>query len=371
MNILLAPDSFKGTLSAREVCEIEARAICDVLPDAHVTMLPMADGGEGMADACLSVFGGERTVCRVTGPDKKPVDAAYALLSDGSAALEMAAAAGLPLLHGNLDPLHATTYGVGELLRNAQSRGAKRILLGLGGSATNDCGVGMAAALGWRFWDADGVQVAPLAENLGKIAAIVPPEERWEAEVLAACDVDNPLLGECGATYVFGPQKGVTEALRPRLEAGMVHFAAVLKGTFPDFDAFAPGAGAAGGMGAAVMTFLGGTLRPGIELMLDAAKFDALAADADLVITGEGRMDAQSLRGKVPCGVAKRAQRMGKPCVAVCGALGDGAQALTAVGVTAFYAASHGKRTMDALQKTCRSELYEITKKAISEQLGK
>ena len=371
MSILLSPDSFKGTLSAREVCEIEARAIRDVLPGAHVTMLPLADGGEGMVDACLSMFGGERATCRVTGPDGKMTDAAYALLPDGSAAIEMAAAAGLPLMHGRLDPLHATTYGVGELLRDAQSRGARRILLGLGGSATNDCGIGMAAELGWRFLDADGAQVAPFAKNLGKIATIKPPRVRLQAEVLAACDVDNPLLGAHGATYVFGPQKGVTEAIKPRLEADMAHFAAVLKKTFPEFDAAAPSAGAAGGMGAAVMTFLGGTLRPGIELLLDAAKFGALAASADLVITGEGRMDAQSLHGKVPCGVAKRAQRAGKPCIAICGALGDGAETLREVGITAFYAASHGKRTMAEVQKTCRRELYEITKKAISEQFKK
>ena len=371
MNILLAPDSFKGTLSAREVCEIEARAIRDVLPDAHVTLLPMADGGEGMVDACLSMFGGERTACRVTGPDENPVDAAYALLPDGSAAIEMAAAAGLPLMRGRLDPLHATTYGVGELLRFAQRHGARRILLGLGGSATNDCGTGMAAALGWRFLDADGAQVAPLAENLGKITAIEPPEERLKAEVLAASDVDSPQLGAHGATYVFGPQKGVTEEIKPKLEADMAHFAAVLKKTFPDFDAAAPGAGAAGGMGAAVVTFLGGTLRPGIELLLDAAKFDSLVAGADLVITGEGRMDAQSLHGKVPCGVAKRAKRAGKPCIAICGALGDGAETLREVGITAFYAASHGKRTMDELQKTCRKELYEVTKAVISEQIKK
>ena len=368
MNILLSPDSFKGTLSAREVCEIETRAIRDMLPDAHVTLLPMADGGEGMVDACLSVFGGERTTCRVTGANGSPVEAAYALLPDGSAALEMAAAAGLPLMRGRLDPPHATTYGVGELLRDAQNRGAKRILLGLGGSATNDCGIGMAAALGRCFWDADGAQVAPLAENLGKIAAIEPPKERFGLEVLAACDVDNPLLGAHGATYTFGPQKGVTAAIKPRLEADMVHFAAVLKETFPDFDAAAPGTGAAGGMGAAVVTFLGGTLRPGIELLLDAANFDELLSDADLVITGEGRMDEQSLHGKVPCGVAKRAQRAGKPCIAICGALGDGAEALREVGITAFYAASRGKRTMDELQRTCRKELYEITKIAISEQ---
>ena len=371
MNILLAPDSFKGTLSSREVCETEAHAICDVLPDAQITMLPMADGGEGMVDACLSVFGGERTVCRVIGADGNPVDAAYALLPDGSAAIEMAAAAGLPLMRSRLDPLHATTYGVGELLRNAQSRGAKRILLGLGGSATNDCGIGMAAALGWRFLNADGVQVAPLAGNLGKIAVIEPPQENLEAEVFAACDVDSPLLGAQGATYVFGPQKGVTEAIKPQLEADMAHFAAVLKKAFPDFDAAAPSAGAAGGMGAAVITFLSGTLRPGIELLLDAANFDALAARADLIITGEGRMDAQSLHGKVPCGVAKRAQRAGKPCIAVCGALGDGAERMKEVGITALYAASDGHRTEEELQKTCRGALDAAMRKAISEQFGR
>lgn len=371
MNILLAPDSFKGTLSAREVCEIEARTIRDVFPDAHVTMLPLADGGEGMVDVCLSMFGGERTACRVTGADGNPADAAYALLPDGSAAIEMAAAAGLPLMRGRLDPLHATTCGVGELLCDAQRRGANRILLGLGGSATNDCGIGMASALGWRFLDADGAQVTPLADNLGKTATIVPPQERWKTEVLAACDVDSPLLGAQGATYVFGPQKGVTEEIKPRLEADMAHFAAVLKKTFPDFDAAAPGAGAAGGMGAAVKTFLGGTLRPGIELLLDAANFDALAARADFIITGEGRMDAQSLHGKVSCGVAKRAQRAGRPCIAVCGALGEGVERMKEAGITALYAASDGHRTVEELQKTCRSALDAAMRKAISEQFGR
>ena len=371
MNILLAPDSFKGTLSAREVCEIESDAIHAVFPDANVVMLPMADGGEGMVDACMTIFGGERVECMVSGPNERPVCAAYALLPNGSAAIEMAAAAGLPLMHGQLDPLHATTYGVGELILDASRRGAKRVLLGLGGSATNDCGIGMATALGWRFLDADGTEVVPLAENLGKIAAIVPPEQRWKTEVLAACDVDNPLLGARGATRTFGPQKGVTQRLMPRLEAEMEHFAAVLRTAFPDFDTTAAGTGAAGGMGAAVLTFLGGTLCPGIELLLDAAEFDTLAAKADLVITGEGRMDAQSLHGKVPCGVAKRAKRMGKPCIAVCGALGEGAEQMKSVGVTALYAASDGYCSMEKLRKTCRKALDAVTRRAIYEQLGR
>lgn len=366
-HILLAPDSFKGTLSAREVCTIETEAIRSVFPDMCVTAFPMADGGEGMAEAYLSAFGGEKVNCAVRGANGKTVQAAYAVLPDGTAVIEMAAAAGLPLMRGQPDPLHATTYGVGELLLDAHTSGAKRILIGLGGSATNDCGIGMAAALGWKFYDALGEEVMPLAEYLGRIEEIMPPQEQLSLSVSAACDVDNPLLGEQGATFTFGPQKGVTEAMKPKLEADMAHFAQVLKKTFPDFDDHTPGAGAAGGMGSAVMCFLNGALCPGIELLLDAAHFDELLDSADLVITGEGRMDAQSLHGKVPCGVGKRAQRAGKPCLAICGALGSGAEALRSVGITAFYAASDGRRTMDELRKTCRDDLYRITVQAMRE----
>lgn len=366
-HILLAPDSFKGTLSALEVCTIETEAIHSVFPDASVTKLPVADGGEGMTEAYLSAFGGERVSCAVRGPNGETVQAVYVVLPDGTAVIEMAAAAGLPLMRGQPDPLHATTYGVGELLLDAQKRGAKRILLGLGGSATNDCGIGMAAALGWKFFDARGEEVVPLAENLGRIADIKSPQEQFSLSVSAACDVNNPLLGEQGATFVFGPQKGVPEVMKPKLEADMAHFAQVLKKTFPGFNEQTPGAGAAGGIGSAVKCFLHGALCPGIELLLDAAHFDELLAVADLVITGEGRMDAQSLHGKVPCGVGKRAQRAGKPCLAVCGSLGKGAEALRSVGITAFYAASDGRRTMEELKKTCRDDLYRITAQALRE----
>lgn len=362
---MLVPDSFKGTLSAREVCEIETRAIHEVFPDACVTSLPMADGGEGMTEACLATFGGEKIGCTVHGPNGEAIEASYALLPDGSAAIEMAAAAGLPLMHGKRDPLHASTYGVGELLIDARKHGAKHILLGLGGSATNDCGIGMAAAIGWHFLDGHGNELLPFAQNLGKIEILVPPREPVSFSVSAACDVDNPLLGEGGATYIFGPQKGVMEAIKPQMEANMAHFAGLLEKTFPTFDSMTPGSGAAGGMGSAVLTFLGGVLCSGIEMMLDAAGFDEMLSKADLVITGEGCIDEQSLHGKVPGGVGKRAQRAGKTCIAICGALGKDAEKLGDIGITAMYATTDGHRTLKELQKTCRDDLHRITVQAM------
>ena len=201
--IILAPDSFKGTLSAREVCRVEARAIRRLCPGAEVVELPMADGGEGLVDACCRLTGGTQTTVRVSGPLGDTVEACYGLLPDGGAVVEMAAAAGLPLVQGREDPLNATTRGVGELLLDAAGRGARSILLGLGGSCTNDCGIGMAAALGFRFLDGAGAEVEPLAKNLGRIAEILPPAENRLPPIRAACDVTNPLLGPRGATYTF------------------------------------------------------------------------------------------------------------------------------------------------------------------------
>ena len=219
--VILAPDSFKGTLSAREVCAIEAEAVRRVLPDAEAVCLPLSDGGEGLVEAVLGIVPGARRRAEVRGPFGEPVEAAYGVLPDGTAVLEMAAAAGLPLAGNRLRPLEASTFGVGQLLVRAAEDGAGRVLLGLGGSCTNDCGAGMAAALGYRFLDESGAEVPPLAKNLGKIRRIVPPETPLEVELLAACDVDNPLLGERGATYTFGPQKGADAEALALLEAGM------------------------------------------------------------------------------------------------------------------------------------------------------
>ncbi len=354
---LLAPDSFKGTLTASEVCEIEKSAILEVYPDASVVCVPMADGGEGMAESYRLMLGGEKIIRRVTGPLGDPVDAGYTMLPGGMAVMEMAAAAGLPLTGGRRCPLRASTFGVGEMLLDARGRRAAEVLLGLGGSATNDCGIGMAAALGYRFLDSAGRVVEPLAANLGRIDRIVPPESDLNLRVTAACDVNNPLLGPEGATYVFGPQKGVTEDVRPLLEAAMARFSKVLEQTFRGFDPYMPGTGAAGGMGAAVSVFLNASLEPGIDMLLDAIGFDRLAGEADIIVTGEGRMDAQSLRGKVSSGVGFRAMKAGRPCFAICGSLGKGAELLSACGITASYAASEDGRPFDDIAKTCREDL--------------
>ena len=360
--ILLAPDSFKGTMTAREVCQVEEQALKEVFPQVRVECLPMADGGEGLTDTCLSLLGGERVAVQVTGPRHTPVEAFYARLPDGSAVIEMAAAAGLPLTGGTLDPLTATTRGVGELILHAARAGARRILLGLGGSATNDCGVGMAHALGWRFYDGAGRPVEPLACNLGRIQDLRLEAPLPQLEVLAACDVDNPLCGETGATAVFGPQKGVTARSFPQLEAGMAHLAARMEALGGRPVAQMPGAGAAGGLGAGVCFFLGGSLRPGVELVLEAARFDARAAEADLVITGEGRMDGQSARGKVPAGVARRCAAAGIPCIALCGGLGEGAQAMYDLGLTAMFSALHSFTTPEEAALTCREDLAALTR---------
>jgi glycerate kinase len=297
----------------------------------------MADGGEGMVAAYLSVIGGERRVVRVTGPLGEPVDAAYAVLPDGSAVAEMASAAGLPQVGDRKDPLRATTRGVGEIVLDAAAHGCRRLLMGLGGSCTNDCGIGMAAALGYRFLDSSGAEVEPLAMNLGEIARIVDPRHMPDIAITAACDVDNPLVGPDGATYTFGPQKGADAACLARLEEGMCSFARVLERHFSTPVADCPHGGAAGGMGAAVLTMLRGGLKSGIDALLDAAQFDRLIADADLVVTGEGRIDWQSAHGKVPMGVGLRCKKAGVPCIALCGCVGPRAEEVYDCGITAVF----------------------------------
>lgn len=359
-HIIIAPDSFKGTFSADEICDLEAAVIQRYFPDAVIDRIPMADGGEGLVEAWLKIFGGQRVSVSVTGPLGEPVDAVYGLLPDGSAVMEMAASSGLPLSAGRLDPLHASSRGVGEQILDAAGRGAARILLGLGGSATNDCGIGMAAALGFRFYDAEGAPVEPLTVNLGRIASFSEPDQLPVATVTAVCDVDSPLLGPNGATYTFGPQKGVDDRMLPKLEADMAGYAAVLEkhyGRSPN----GPGSGAAGGLGAAVALMLKGTLRPGIDLLLDAVEFDRKLQDADLVFTGEGRIDWQSAHGKAPMGVGMRCKRAGVPCIALCGTAGPGAEALYDCGISAIFSSVKGITTMEEIRKTGREDLTFLT----------
>jgi glycerate kinase len=271
--------------------------------------------------------------------------------------MEMAACAGLPLVGDEKDPLYASTYGVGELLKNAASRGVKKVLLGLGGSATNDCGIGMAAALGYRFFDTAGSLLEPLAINMSRVAHITKPSCALELAVTAACDVDNPLYGPNGATYTYGMQKGAAGETLALLDAGLMNMADVISRELEEDTALLPGAGAAGGMGAGVVAFLNGILTPGIELLLDAAGFEYMLEDADCILTGEGRIDWQSARGKVPVGIANRAKKHGIPVIALCGAIGEGMEIVYEHGITAVFSAVRTTADFPSIQKTCRNDM--------------
>ena len=361
MKIIIAPDSFKGTLTAAEVCEIVARAFASVYPRAGIRTVPLADGGEGMARAWAAACGGEMRIAEATGPYGEPVNAEYLLLPDGTAVLETAFCAGLELarLRG-LDPEKTTTSGLGGLMLEAQRAGAARILLGLGGSATNDAGCGMAHALGWRFYDNDGTSFCPVGGTLTRIAKIVQPEQHFPLPVLAACDVQAPLFGPEGAAYIYAPQKGADLAMVRRLDEGLRHIASV---HVPEL-AHIPGAGAAGGLGLGVLAFLGGGLRPGVDLLLDCAGFDALLEGADLVVTGEGRMDAQTLQGKAPCGVLRRAQAHGVRVIGICGCVGQGTEGLLAAGFAGLYPATEEPKSIGDLRRTCREDLFNAAQRA-------
>lgn len=360
-HIILAPDSFKGTMSAQEICQIQTQVIHAYYPQCRVDAVPMADGGEGMSEAYYRLFGGEAVELELCGPRGRTAKARYIILPDQGAVMEMAAAAGLPMMEGARDIENATTRGVGEMLLDAQKRGVKRILLGLGGSATNDCGIGMAAALGYRFTDENGAAVEPLAKNMLKIKRIVKPERALDVQITAACDVDNPLYGPDGATYTFGMQKGANDIQLAALDAGLKNMAQCIRADLGIDVANVAGAGAAGGLGAAVIAFLGGTLSSGIELLLEAAHFDELLCDCDLVITGEGRIDWQSAHGKVPYGVGMRAKKAGVPCVALCGSAGKNAEAVYEYGITAIFTAVCDEASFEDVKKSCRADMRLLT----------
>lgn len=359
--IVLAPDSFKGTMSAEEVCDVWARAIARRLPQAQVRRVPLADGGEGLVEAALHILKGSLRQAQVLGPFGEPLKVDYALLPDGQAVVEMACCAGLPLVGSRQDPFRASTWGVGQLLAAVRDQGASGVLLGLGGSATNDGGMGMAAALGYQFLDEHGRPLEPLALNLHAVRGIRPPEKSLGIPVVAACDVDNPLTGPQGASHVFGAQKGAGEDGRVWLDEGLENLARVMERDLGQAVSHVPGAGAAGGLGAGVLAFLGGKLRPGIELLLDAAHFDQLLEDADLVLTGEGRMDGQTVHGKTPCGVAGRARKMGVPCIALCGSAGDGVEAVYGAGIDAVFCAVRGACSFEQIRKSCKQDMEMLT----------
>ncbi|MBY5991033.1 glycerate kinase [Ferrimonas balearica] len=342
MKIVVAPDSYKESLSALEVAtEIEA-GLKQALPQAQVVKVPVADGGEGTVQAMVDATGGRYEQRTVTGPLGQPVEARFALLGDGqTAVVEMAEASGLHLVAPeDRDPRITTTYGTGELIRAALELGVTHLILGLGGSATNDGGAGMAQALGAELFDAEG---QPLARGGAALAQLARIDTRHldprlgQLTVEVACDVDNPLCGPKGASAVFGPQKGASDAVVAELDAALAHYAECLEAQLGQSVAHQAGAGAAGGMGAAALAFLGATLRPGIDIVLDTVGLEAHLAGADLVITGEGRIDSQTIHGKTPMGVAKRAKAHGIPVVGLAGSVSDDVAVVHEHGIDAVF----------------------------------
>jgi len=321
---IVIPDSFKGTLSSQEICMVMSQAILKHFPEAEVQALPVADGGEGTVAAFLQAIGGKKIEAIVTGPLGEKTNSFYGLLPDGTAVIEMAAAAGLPLVGKRLLVAQTTTYGVGELIDHALSQGAKRVLLGLGGSATNDGGCGAAAALGAVFKNQAGQSFLPTGHTLSNIAAIditAIKKKLCGIPITIMCDIDNPLYGPKGAAYIFAPQKGASPEDLPELDKGLMHLATIIKENLGVAVAQLPGAGAAGGMGAGAVAFLGGQLTPGIEAVLAAVKFNDLLEGTDCVFTGEGCFDSQSLMGKAISGILKRTKKRGIPVIAVVGGI--------------------------------------------------
>ncbi|UHA75870.1 glycerate kinase [Paenibacillus sp. 481] len=355
MNIVVAPDSFKESLSALEACEAIERGLRTVFPNAAITKVPMADGGEGTVQSLVDATGGHIVTCEVTGPLGTPVQAFYGLLGDGqTAVIEMAAASGLALVPPEeRNPLLTTTRGTGQLIKAALDAGVRKIILGLGGSATNDGGVGMAQALGFRFLRADGSEISAGGAALGSIERIVSDDadsRLADTVFVAACDVDNPLTGERGASAVFGPQKGATPEMVRQLDFNLVHLALKIMECIGKEVAHLPGAGAAGGLGAGVMAFLNAELKRGVGIVIEATQLQGYMQTADIVITGEGRIDGQTIYGKTPIGVAKTAKMYGLPVIGIAGSISSDSAVVHEHGIDMLFTIVPGVCTLnDAL----------------------
>lgn len=321
--VVVASDSFKGCLTSIQVADAVEKGIHVHWPDCQVMKLAVADGGEGTIEALLTTMGGRNVKVKVQDPLGRPIEAEYAILKDGTAVIEMSKASGLTLLHlSERNPLHTSTYGTGQLIADALHKGCRKFLIGIGGSATNDAGTGMLEALGYRFLDAEGNVLKGVGLSLEAIMTIdtsaAIPELR-SAEFIVACDVESPFHGPKGAAHVYAPQKGASPEMVDFLDNGLKHFADIIRSTTGKDISDMPGAGAAGGLGGAFKAFLNAELRKGADMVLDAIGFDEIIKDADLVITGEGKIDSQTLNGKLPSAVAQRASARNIPVMAICG----------------------------------------------------
>ncbi|MDO4628439.1 MAG: glycerate kinase [Planctomycetia bacterium] len=371
-NFILIPDSFKGTLSSREICDIMASAIRKFVPDARIQSIPVADGGEGTVDAFLTALGGKKVCVPVTGPKFDKLEGFYGILDEKktvdeenksvkTAVVEMAACAGLPLVYNRKNPEKTTTYGVGELFLHAIQNGCRKIILGLGGSCTNDAGTGAAAACGVQFYKENGKSFIPTGGTLHEIAKIDASEINpllKEVEIVTMCDINNPFCGPTGAAYVFAPQKGADAEMVQRLDDGLRHCGKIIQRDLRKTDIFTlPGAGAAGGMGGGMHAFFGSKLQMGIETVLDTVHFDTLLRDTDLVFTGEGKIDDQSLRGKVIWGIAGRTRRANVPLVVVTGDIGENIDPIYDRGVTAIFSINHTAVPLSVARRRARQDM--------------
>ena len=342
MKVVVAIDSFKDSLSSIEAGQAVKAGVLAAHPDANVIIKPLADGGEGTTDAFIEGLGGQRIDLIVTGPMGSPVSCYYGYLEkDKTAIIEMASASGITLVPAHQkNPLTASTHGVGEMILHALEKGCRHFIIGIGGSATNDAGIGMLKALGYSFLDEQGLDVGEGAQALGKVASIDAKNRHPlldDCQFRIACDVTNPLCGENGATYIYGPQKGVTEAQKESLDQDMAHFADVTETTLNCAYKNYPGAGAAGGLGFAFLSYLHASLSPGVELILDAINLSDALNDADIVVTGEGQLDRQTAMGKAPVGVAKLAKAHGAKVLAFSGSVTKEAVACNQAGIDAFF----------------------------------
>ncbi len=370
MKIIIAPDSFKGSMTSMQASRTIKRAIQEANPLIETVLLPMADGGEGTVDALLWARGGEKVSCRVRDPLGREINAVYGWDGSGKIAfIETAAASGLTLLkREELDPEKSTSYGTGQLMRNALDRGARTIILGLGGSATVDAGTGLFQALGVKFFDGNRKELTDIGGRLDRISSIDTAQldpAMAAVKIVVASDVTNPLLGEEGAVRIFGPQKGIAEQQIPIFEERMQRFSEIAAKSTGKDRASEPGSGAAGGIGFLLKTLLDTEFRNGLELIVETVQMDGLMEEADLILTGEGRIDGQSLFGKVPVGIGRLAKKSGVPVIAFAGSVGDGLDKLKMEGISAVIPICNGPMTLDAAMANGESLLYEATKRLI------
>ena len=372
MKIVIAMDSFKGNLSATEVCEIISSAIIEKLPSTQVVLKPIADGGEGTAEAMLKSIPGQWIEKTVTGPlFEMKVDTGFAWFEESRTALvEMASSAGLQLLKKDqYDPMKTTTYGVGELFNAAIEYNPEKILFAIGGSATVDGGTGLASAIGWQFLDKDGVQVAGCGGGLSKIEKIITPQKKMNIPVEVLCDVQNPLFGEHGAAKIYGPQKGATPEMVEELEAGLCHLGNLIKEQLNRDVLEVPGAGAAGGLGAAALAFMNGKLVSGIDTIIKHSNIEAELSNADWIITGEGCFDRQSLYGKVVSGISKIAKKSSVQMAVIAGMVRLESSEYKKNGIAAVYSCTpDGMSTEEAIRKS-RMLIKSSTERFVDENL--